>query len=595
MRNQAFDQDSHMVRMVRAGRLQEVAEVAGSFSAELPRLAIANTIDNAARDIAEQFAPLPTITCAAGNMNSGADQGRAAKRAKVASYYLDKSSVALQNIDFCDSVLSYRKGVYRIEPDFKHQCPRIRWTPSFDTYYYKDLWGHTRWVAQYKTEDVLTLCAKYEEHAPFIRDRGSGMQRSDTDQVTVVTYDDNDTSIVYLPDCGFRVLARWDHKLGRTMVAIAERPGPDGARGQFDDSVYPLLAKHIMVQYQMRAADESINAPIAGPDDIQELAYGPGTFLRTQNPQGVRRVNLDIPNEIFAVLDQLDKSVKEGSRYPESRTGSPNASIITGQGIEALAGTMNTQIRTMQTVVGRALEEVTELCFLLDVKLWPNVQKKITGVITGKPFEITYTPAKDIGESYTCKATYGFASGQTPAQAIVAMLQLRGDKAISRDTLRRNLPFDIDSDEEQRQIDAEDIATAATQGLMGLAQAVGPMVMQGQDPMVVLRATAMVLQARRKGVPIEDALIKAFTPPEPPPEAEAGPEIPGQPPGPEGPGGPQLPPGVQDTGLLRGQAPGQQGMAPGGLPDVQNLMATLRGQGGPRMEATVARRRAIGA
>jgi hypothetical protein len=593
------DRDSYLVRMTRRGRLHEVFP--SHFADDLQQMAIANTIDNVARDVSEQFAGLPSIVCSSGNMSSASDVARAGKRNKIASYYWDESDLERQNIDFSDAALSYAFGVYRVEPDFKRQCPRIRWSPSFDTYYYKDLWGRIKWCAQVKLETVLNLLAKYPDLEPFIGMK-NGIQRSSSDTERVVTYDDENQSIVYLPDCGYRVLAHWQHNLGKALVVIAERPGQeDLKRGQFDDSVIPMLVKHIMVQYQLNATDKAVNAPIAMPDDVTEMPYGPDATIRTQNPSQVSRVRLDIPDDLFALNQQLDQAVKEGSRYPETRGGGVSGSIITGKGVDALQGTMNTQIKTMQVVVGKALEEVTELCFMLDVKLWPNVQKKITGVLAGKPYEVTYTPARDIGESYSCKVSYGFASGQSPAQAIVAMLQLRGDKVISRDTFRRNLPFDLDSDEEQRQIDNEDLAAAAGQGLMGLTQAFGPMVMQGQNPLPVLQSMAKVIQLRKKGVSMEDALVQAFTPPEKPEGEEAG-EPAGQPeqaegepaPG-AGPGQPNLPPGVQPNGLLQGQAPGQQGMAPGGLPDVQNLLSTLRGQGGPRMESTVSRRRVIGA
>lgn len=594
MRCSGRDKDSYLVRMTRKGRLHEVFP--SHFADDLAQMAIANTIDNVARDVSEQFAPLPSIACSSGNMASQADVVRAGKRNKIASHYWDKSDLELQHIDFCDATLSYAFGVYRIVPDFEYQCPRIKWSPSFDTYYFKDMWGRTKWCAQVKLETVLNLCAKYPDLEPFIGMK-NGVKRGMNDTERVVTYDDENQSVVYLPDSGYKVLAQWQHNLGRCLVVIAERPGQeDLKRGQFDDSVIPMLVKHIMVQYQLNATDKAVNAPIAMPDDVTELPYGPDATIRTQNPQGVSRVRLDIPDDLFAFNQQLDQAVKEGSRYPEARGGSTPGSIVTGKGVDALNGAMNTQIKTMQVVVGKALEEVTELCFMLDVKLWPNTQKKITGVLAGRPYEVSYTPAKDIGDSYTCKVSYGFASGQGPAQAIVAMLQLRGDKVISRDTFRKNLPFDIDSDEEQRRIDAEDLASAVEQGVMGLAQAFGPMVMQQQDPLPILQSMAKLVQLRQRGVSMADAVVQAFTPPEKPEEEAA--EVPpqGAPPGAESaPGGPELPQGVQPNGLLQGQAPGQQGMAPGGLPDVQNLMATLRGQGAPRMESTVSRRRVVGA
>jgi len=597
MRSQQRDRDSHLVRLVRRGKLHE--EFPGHFADSMPQMAIANAIDNAARDTAELIAPLPSLSCASGNMSSAADVARAGKKNKVASYYWDKSDLAVQNIDFSDAAMSYAFGVYLVDPDWQEKCPRIRWESSFGTYYYKDRFRRTIWYAKVSYVDVLTLVSKYPDSAPFIEYEG-GRKRSASETVQLVDYRDRDQNVVYLPDCGYHVLAQWRHNLGRTLVAIAERPDQeDTPRGQYDDAVFPMLAKHIITQYQLDAADKAINAPIAVPDDVTEMSYGPNSVIRSQNgAQSIGRVRLDIPDDVFAVAEQLDRAVKEGSRYPEARSGGISGNIITGKGVEALAGTLNTQVKTMQTVIGRALEEATELCFTLDVALWPNVQKKITGVLTGKPFEITYAPVKDIGDSYSCKVTYGFASGQTPAQALVALLQLRGDELISRDTTRRQLPFDLDPEEEQRQVDAEGLSSALRQGLMGLEQAIGPMVMQGQDPRQVLTAVAKLIQLRKKGKSIEDAALEAFAPPEPEePEVPEG-AIPEQgmgPEGPAGPGGPELPPGVRENGLTEGVAYGQAGGPPGGMPAIQGLLSRLRGQGPAQMEASVSRRRAVGA
>lgn len=600
MRCTERDKDSYLVRMVRKGRMHELYP--GHFADDMPQMTIANTIDNAARDIAEQIAPLPSVTCSSGNMSSQADVTRAAKRNKVASYYWDRSHLKRQNVDFADSLLSYAFGSYLVEPDFDNKCPRIRWENSFDTYYYKDRFDRMVWWAKYTVSDVLTLCAKYEQHAPFISLKG-GRERSGGESERVVTYMDGERSVVYLPDCNYLVLAEWVHNLGTPMARVAERPGQEAdPRGQFDDSVFPMLAKHVMTMYQMNAADKAINAPIAMPDDVTEMPYGPDATIRTQNPSQIARVRLDIPDDVFAVNEQLDKAVKEGSRYPETRGGGVTGNIITGKGIDALAGTMNGQVKTLQEVVGLCLEEITELCFMLDVKLWPNEQKTITGVLTGKPYEVTYTPAKDIGTSYTCKVSYGFQSGQTASQAIITLLQLLGGGTISQDTFRRQMPFEIDPDEEQRQIDVEGGRQALWQGLKGLEQAIGPMAMQGGDPLQVLNTAAKAIALRAKGVSIEDAMIRAFTPPEKPEgnvteSAEnvnsPGPnESPGQPPGP---GGPELPPGVNPNGMTQGVPYGQQGNAPGGMPAIASLLASVRGNGSVRTEATVSRKRAIGA
>lgn len=58
--------------------------------------------------------------------------------------------------------------------------------------------------------------------------------------------------------------------------------------------------------------------------------------------------------------------------------------------------------------------------------------------------------------------------------------------------------------------------------------------------------------------------------------------------------GGQLPQGLDEDGLMEGVPYGQAGEPPGGMPTVQSLLARLRGQGGPVMEASVSRRVATG-
>jgi hypothetical protein len=339
----------------------------------------------------------------------------------------------------------------------------------------------------------------------------------------------------------------------------------------------------------MSAAEQSVNAPIAIPDDVQRVAMGPQAVMRSQTPEKVRRVNLDVPRDVFMIQQTLDSELKTGARYPDSRTGGVQGNIVTGRGVEALQGTIETQIATAQLVFAEALEKATSLCFEIDVRFWPNQQKRIQGHVTGKPFEITYTPSKDIGDSWGCKVTYGFAAGMTPAQALVGMLQLRGDRVISRDTFRRQLPFEVDALAEQQSVEVEEMEAALIEGFKTTLQGLGAMAMQGQDPLPIVVAAAKAIELRRKGKGLAEAIEKALTPPEKP-EAEA--QLPPEagPPGMEQ----ELPPGVQDSGRLQGVAPGQAGMPPGGMPAIQGLMAELRGQGDPRMSAATMRKRPIG-
>jgi hypothetical protein len=160
---------------------------------------------------------------------------------------------------------------------------------------------------------------------------------------------------------------------------------------------------------------------------------------------------------------------------------------------------------------------------------------------------------------------------------------MRGDKEISREQVLRQAPFNVNVSEEMQRIDVEELRDAAKQGVFALVQAIPAMVAQGADPSQIVSKIADIIKGRQQGHSVEDLIVKAFPPP--PPQPEAPPGAPGE----AGPGG-ELPPGMQDSGLMEGVAPGQAGMAPGGRPSIQQLMAGMASSGAPRLSASVAQR-----
>lgn len=283
----------------------------------------------------------------------------------------------------------------------------------------------------------------------------------------------------------------------------------------------------------------------------------------------------------------LAQELMIATRSPGVRNGNVDASIITGKGVQALMGGFNTVITTGQAVIGQALERAIMMAFDMDEKLWPNEKKMIRGVVQGSPFEENYIPTKDISGNHMVDVTYGFAAGQDPARAIVALLQLRGDKLVSRDFVQRQLPMQIDVVQMQQQVDNEDFEDALKAGTQMMMQQIGNLALQGQDPTELLFKMANVIKARENGESVHDAVLKAFKPK----EAQEGPQGgPGGPPGAIGPGQPQ-------------QAPGGPPGAPGGAPgggglDMMQLLASLKtgasGQSQPSMIARTRRQVPIG-
>jgi hypothetical protein len=592
----ARDQEMERVAAVRRGDLTALAPEL--FSDDLPRAVVANTIDVVARDLAEIMAPLPSLDCAVGNGITTADKKRAEKKNRIGSYYWLRSRLQREMFHFADYFNSYGVGVFVVEPDWDNYCPTIRAEDPRGFYYRKNRWGDVVECVKVWYALAGDVATQYPEFESRIMQVGPNARRPDNDLVQMVRWWDKDRTVVYLPECYYSVLAEAPNPISRLGVTIVERHGLDDVpRGQFGDVIWVQLAKAIMAQYTLNAAEKSVNAPIILPKDVNRFAIGGDSILSTDNPSpSVGRMRLDVPGEVFAMGERLDQSLKEGARYPDARIGGVKGSIITGRGVEAMMGSFDSQLQAAQSLFKTALEEATSLCFELDVALWPNVAKTISGVTTGRPYELTYVPARDIGERFSCEVTYGFAAGMTPAQAMVALLQLRGDKLIGRDTARAQMPFPIDPEKEQRDLDAADLSDALMQGLLASVQAIGPMIQQGQPVDQLLRQAASVLAARQKGVPLHEAIAEAFKPPEPDPNAAPAAPPGGEPGMPGAPGGPgQLPPGMRPNGLSQGVAYGQQGMAPGGMPALQSLIAGLRGQDAePRMIAETRRMRPIG-
>lgn len=333
---------------------------------------------------------------------------------------------------------------------------------------------------------------------------------------------------------------------------------------------------------------------------MQDLPIGPDAILRSQTPEKIRRVGMEMTNMSFLESNTLLEDLQAGSRYPAARTGSMDASVVTGRGALAMMSGLDQQLKAAQTVMRTAFMDMGAVCFEMDEKLWPNLKKDVKGVKDGTPFQISYTPSKDIAGDRSVDCTYGFAGGLDPNRAIVAMLQLRAEKAISRDSMMRQMPFQVDVVDETAKVNVEDTRDALMQSMFAMVQAIPAMAAQGMDPAESVLKAAAVVKGLQKGKAVEDVVTEVFAPkPKPASPMEEG--APGEP-GPAGPGGPGGPAGagvggpgggLQPSGLMEGVAAGQAGMAPGGRPDLNMLLAGLSGRGEAEMSARVSRRRAL--
>jgi hypothetical protein len=568
MKHRAAERDYNMANVL-AVRRGEMAQVfPDMFPTDMPHAMVANFIDVAARDLAEVLAPLPSINCSTTNITSDRARAFADKRSMIANNYIYNSRLQTQMYPGADQYFTYGFLPIHVEPDWDSNMPRIRVEDPTGVYYERDRFGRLISYAKRYKKTIGELANEFPEYERAILGE-FGYEQNLNAEVEVIRYMDKNTILLYVPSRKNLVLSQANNPVGKMTVLIAERPSIDGQpRGQFDDVLFVQLARARFANLAMEAAEKSIQAPLVVPDDVMDLPMGPDAIIRTTQPNGVGRVRLDIPAATFQEQSALQSELRLGARYPEGRTGNIDASVITGQGVQALLGAFDSQVKAAQTVIAEILEDVLKLCFEMDELLF-NKEKSVRGVAQGTPYELKYMPSKDIKGDTSVEVRYGLMAGLDPSRALIFSLQALGADLVSKDFIRRELPWAVNVTMEEQRIEIEKMRGNLTAAITASAQAIPAMVAQGQDPTKLIQNIADVIERRRKGDSIEAAALAVFQVETP--EQPMQPEM--APPGTQGPVE-QAPPSPAAPGQPSGGAPQQQG-APAGAP--QDLGSILAG------------------
>ena len=116
LRTDALERDARH-QTVYDARAQKINNIQpGSLPDAWPRPITANALDNAARQLAENLAPLPSINCASGVMTSDRAKRFVAKKTKVAYSYVTDSKLKRQMPTGADWYLTYGSLPFVVEP-----------------------------------------------------------------------------------------------------------------------------------------------------------------------------------------------------------------------------------------------------------------------------------------------------------------------------------------------------------------------------------------------------------------------------------------------------------------------------------------------
>ena len=583
-RNHERDARNLDVLAVRKGKISQVYP--NFFPEGVDANVVANFIDIVARDLSEVMAPLPAVNCSAANQVSDRARSFADKRTRIASNYFQHSDLAVQMYSGADWYLTYGFVPFIIELDDEAKLPRIRVENPIGAYPEFDRYGRCVAFAKRYSMTLGELVSQFPEYDRQLLGK-EGYDQDLNTQIEMVRYYDKDQSIIYVPRRNNLVLSQAANPLGKMMVVVARKPSIDGEmRGQFDDVLGIQLLRNRFALLAMEAAEKSVQAPIVLPQDVQELQLGGDAVIRTANPAGVRRVELTLPQGAFTEQNILNQELRVGTRYPESRTGNISQSVVTGQGVQALMGAFDTQVKSAQAIFAATLRDIIQICFNVDELIYPE-EKTIRGVDSGSPYEITYKPTKDIKNDYSADVRYGMLAGLNPAQGLIFMLQALGGKLISRDMAMRELPFTVNVTQELEKIEIEDMRGALLGSLTAYTQAIPQMAASGGDASEVVRKIAAVIKARQKGQALEDAIEATFAPQQQVPPAGAPQSVEQMSPAPE-----TAPAGGAPSAEVAPQQPVGENIQPQQRPDIQTLISSLTssGKGSARVATTSTRR-----
>jgi hypothetical protein len=574
------------VAEVAAVRRGDWAEIAGEmFSDEIPRPIVSNQIDILARHAQAALSPLPVITCQTTNSANEAARKRADRRTKIAMSYLRRGRVESRMQSGADQFYTYGLVVGVIEVTKDGVIPLIE--DSAGIYPVWDRTGKTVAVARVFRKPLVDLIAEFPEHEmELVGATRSRNGAAFTGSVEVTKYEDANSIVMYVTTPvgssgkGQVVLVNERNPLGKCRyVAVKRASLDDEIRG-----VFVQLAKHLMQTYMLSATEQAVNAPFAVPTDVQELAFGPNEVIRSESPEKIRRIAADVPPAAWAAVDYLKKEIDSGAISPEALNGSIDASVVTGKGVQQLMAGYSQQIAMAQDTLVGFFEQLLCLCFEMDEKVFPDTKRNITGTIEGQAYSVDYTPAKDIAGDYDVHVAYGGVAGLDPNRSLVLLLQAQTAGLISRDYARRNLPVsDMDPADEETKVQVEALRGSLIAGVSGLPQLMPQIMAQGGDPMTFIMATAKSIDLIQKGIPVEEAVPKAFAPPKqesapaPTPEQQAA----------QAAGGAGGGPTLQAAGLSPNNALASRG--PNAKADLLQMFAGNTASGGPNLQAGVSR------
>lgn len=297
------------------------------------------------------------------------------------------------------------------------------------------------------------------------------------------------------------MMKRAVHDLGVVPGWVFQTFSPNSKSGKsrFKDQVALMVAISRLITAKIAYADRLVNPILWAKGHEASLELGPYTINRL-SPNG-EMGQLDPPSQFQVDRDiqMLNQFSRILNRNPEVRQGeiAAKGSYTSAKTLEQLSEAIDTVIGSDWDVIGPGIEKLMYICFQMDVKLWPKVEKTISGTKKGKRFSETYIPEKDIGERCEIRADYGFGVGGY--QGFLMHLQAGEAKTMSKRRVMEAMPGISDVDEELSLIEIEAMDEA---GIAMFQQ------QAAQGALDMPTWATVRKEMAEKGLPLFEAIIK---------------------------------------------------------------------------------------
>ena len=266
---------------------------------------------------------------------------------------------------------------------------------------------------------------------------------------------------------------RTEHGMGVVPGWVFQTFAPNKTAGlsQFADQITFMVAISRMLSQKLRYADRLAHPITWVKGHEGTVTIGPDV-LNKLGPQGeMGQLSSPTQLQVDRDIELLTRFSRILNRNPEVRQGEiqSRGSYTSAKTLEQLSEAIDTVVGRMWDYVSVGMESLMAAAFAMDEKLWPKVEKSITGVVKGSRFNVSYTPSKDIAGQRRINVDYGFGVGGY--QGFLQQLQAKDSGLQSQRGALEQMPGVSDVEAKLREIELEQMDAAIQRNFMAQAEA----------------------------------------------------------------------------------------------------------------------------